>query len=64
MFLKSILEVKVKFRLSFLLSFFLSFYGFTALVGLGGFFSSLIYTQSVGLLGRVIRPSQGRYLHT
>jgi hypothetical protein len=33
-------------------------------VGLGRFFSSLIYTQSVGLLGRVISPSQGRYLHT
>jgi hypothetical protein len=33
-------------------------------VGLGRFFSSLIYTQSVGLLRRVISPSQGRYLHT
>jgi hypothetical protein len=33
-------------------------------VGLGRFFSSLIYTQSVGLLGRGITPSQGRYLHT
>jgi hypothetical protein len=30
------------------------FYGPTALVGLGRFFSSLIYTQSVGLVGRVI----------
>jgi hypothetical protein len=28
------------------------------------FFSFLIYTQSVGLLGRVISRSQGRYLHT
>jgi hypothetical protein len=26
-------------------------------------FSFLIYTQSVGLLGRGISPSQGRYLH-
>jgi hypothetical protein len=32
---------------------------------LGRFFSHLIfYIQSVGLLGRVISPSQGRYLHT
>jgi hypothetical protein len=29
------------------------------------FFSSVIFfTQTVGLLGRVISPSQGRYLHT
>jgi hypothetical protein len=28
------------------------------------FFSFLIYIQSVGLLGRGISPSQGRYLHT
>jgi hypothetical protein len=27
-------------------------------------FSFLIYTKSVGLLGREISPSQGRYLHT
>jgi hypothetical protein len=34
-------------------------------VGLGPFFfSSIIYTQSVELLGRVIPSSQGRYLHT
>jgi hypothetical protein len=33
-------------------------------VDLGCFFSFLIHTQSVGLLGRVISPSQGRYLHT
>jgi hypothetical protein len=38
------------------------FYGCTALVGLGRFSSSLIYTQSVGLLGRLISPSQGCYL--
>jgi hypothetical protein len=30
----------------------------------GRFFSILIYTQTVGLLGRGISPSQGRYLHT
>jgi hypothetical protein len=42
----------------------LSIYGSTALVDLGRFFSFLIHTQSVGLLGRGISPSQGRYLHT
>jgi hypothetical protein len=41
-----------------------SMYGSTALVDLGRFFSFLIYTQSVGLLGRGISQSQGRYLHT
>jgi hypothetical protein len=41
-----------------------SIYGSTALMGLGTFFSFLIYTQSVALLGRGISPSQGRYLHT
>jgi hypothetical protein len=45
------------------LSIYLSIYGSTALVDLGSFFSFLIYTQSVGLLGRGISPSQGRYLH-
>jgi hypothetical protein len=39
-------------------------YGSTALVDLGCFFSFLIYTQSVGLLGWGISPSQGLYLHT
>jgi hypothetical protein len=39
-------------------------FGFIALVDLGRFFSFLIYTQSIGLLGRGISPSQGRYLHT
>jgi hypothetical protein len=39
-------------------------YGYTALVDFGQFFSFLIYTQSAGLLGRGISPSQGRYLHT
>jgi hypothetical protein len=41
----------------------LSIYGFAALVGLGRFFSFLIHTQTAGLLGRGISPSQGRYLH-
>jgi hypothetical protein len=41
------------------------FYGSTILLlELGLCFSFLIYTQSVGLLGRGISPSQGRYLHT
>jgi hypothetical protein len=40
-------------------------YGSTVLLlDLGRFFSFLIHTQSVGLLGRGISPSQGRYLHT
>jgi hypothetical protein len=42
----------------------LSTYGSTALVNLGHFFSFLIYTHSVGLLGQGISPPQGRYLHT
>jgi hypothetical protein len=34
------------------------------LLGPGLFFSSIIiFTQTVGLLGRVMTPSQGRYLH-
>jgi hypothetical protein len=34
-------------------------------VGPGLFFNFLIFfTQTVGLLGRVVSPSQGRYLHT
>jgi hypothetical protein len=37
---------------------------YSPLLDLGRFFSFLIYTQSVGLLGRGINPSQGRYLHT
>jgi hypothetical protein len=36
-----------------------SFYGSTSLVGLGRFFSSVIYTQSVGVLGQGISPSRG-----
>jgi hypothetical protein len=42
----------------------LSLYGSTVLVDLGSFFSFLIYTQPVGLLGRWINQSQGCYLHT
>jgi hypothetical protein len=35
------------------------------LLGPGLLFSSvIIFTQMIGLLGRVIRPPQGRYLHT
>jgi hypothetical protein len=41
----------------------LSLYGCTALVDLACFFSFLIYSQSAGLLGRGMSPSQGRYLH-
>jgi hypothetical protein len=43
----------------------LSIYGCTALCWtLAAFSVSLSYTQSVGLLGRGISLSQGRYLHT
>jgi hypothetical protein len=34
------------------------------LLDIGRFFSFLIYTQLVGIFGRGISPSQGRYLHT
>jgi hypothetical protein len=37
---------------------------YSPLLDLGGFFSLLIYTQLVGLLGLGISPSKGRYLHT
>jgi hypothetical protein len=45
---------------------YLAIYGFTALVDLRPIFSVLIlvYTQSVGLLGQGISPSQGLYLQT
>jgi hypothetical protein len=42
----------------------LSIYRSTAPVDLGSVYSFLIHTESVGLLGRGISPSQGRYLHT
>jgi hypothetical protein len=37
---------------------------YSPLLGLGHFFGFLIYTQSVGLLGRWISSSQGFCLHT
>jgi hypothetical protein len=37
---------------------------YSPLLGIGHFFILLMYTQSVGLLGRRISPSQGRYQHT
>jgi hypothetical protein len=38
---------------------------YSPLLGPGLFFIFVIFfTQTVGLLGRVINPSQGRYLHT
>jgi hypothetical protein len=38
---------------------------YSPLLGSGLFFSPVIFfTQTVGLLGRAISPSQGRYLHT
>jgi hypothetical protein len=40
------------------------FNGSTALVGPGRYFGFLIYLRAVGLLGRVIRSSQGLYLNT
>jgi hypothetical protein len=50
--------------LSVCLSIYLSIYGSAVLLlDLGRFFSFLIYTQSVELLGRGISPSQGRHLH-
>jgi hypothetical protein len=39
-------------------------YGSTVLWTLAAFSVSLSYTQSVGILGRGISPSQGRYLQT
>jgi hypothetical protein len=62
--MKPVFLVALSIYLSIYLSMYLSLYGSTAIVEFGRFFSSLISTQSVGLLGRVISPSQGRYLHT
>jgi hypothetical protein len=42
----------------------ISIYCFRALADLGRFIIFLIYKQSVGLLGRGISRSQGRYLYT
>jgi hypothetical protein len=43
---------------------YLPIHGSTALVELGRLFSFLIYTQSVGLFGRGISQSEGRYPHS
>jgi hypothetical protein len=59
-----IINETIKTRMSSYNTMYLSIYGSTALVDLGRFFSFLIYTQSAGLLGRGISPSQGCYLHT
>jgi hypothetical protein len=59
---EEISESVLKKRFNYTNRFFLVSYGSTALVDLGRFFSSLTDTQSVGLLGRVISPSQGHYL--
>jgi hypothetical protein len=40
-----------------------SFIGYTALVGPGRFLTLLIFSLSVGLLGRVVSPSQDPYLN-
>jgi hypothetical protein len=46
-------------------SFFIHQWLYSPLLGPVLFFSSIIFfPQTVGLLGRVISPSQGRYLHT
>jgi hypothetical protein len=58
------LRIKKQLRMLKELPIYLSIYGSIALVGLGGFFSFLIYTQLVGPLGREISSSQGRCLHT
>jgi hypothetical protein len=43
----------------------IQFISYSPLLGPDLFFSSVIfYTEREGLLGRVISPSQGRYLHT
>jgi hypothetical protein len=63
--IKYLLEVQNKADLNDPLSLSLCLsplYSLTALVDLGRFCSFLIHTQWVGLLGRVISPSQGRYL--
>jgi hypothetical protein len=51
----------IAFSLSLSLSLSLGLY---SPLDIGGFFSLLIYPQSVGLLRQGISPSQGRYQHT
>jgi hypothetical protein len=64
--LRPIFEMKIsRIRVAKPVCSILSLYGSTALCGLWSLFQFLnLYTQSVGLLGRGISPSQGRYLHT
>jgi hypothetical protein len=63
-YLSIYLSICLSIYLSVYLSICLSIYGFTALVDFGRFFSFLLHTQSGGVLGRGISPSQGRLLHT
>jgi hypothetical protein len=49
---------------TFIHSFFIHQRLYSSLLGPGLFFSFVIYTQSVGLLERVISALKGRYLHT
>jgi hypothetical protein len=63
-YLSIYLYIYLSIYLSIYISIYLSIYDSTALVDLGRYFSFLIYTQSVELLGRGISPSQGRYLLT
>jgi hypothetical protein len=55
-------HISNEFVMNFLVN--LSIWLYSPLLGLGHFFSFLTYTQLVRLLGRVISPSQGHYLHT
>jgi hypothetical protein len=63
-----VLNIYLSIYLSTYLSIYLSIYLSMALqpvVGPWPLFQFLhLFTQSVGLLGREIRPLQGRYLHT
>jgi hypothetical protein len=45
-------------------SYFIHQWLYSPLLGPGLFSFVIFFTQTVGLLGRVISPSQGRYLHT
>jgi hypothetical protein len=66
---KTVVVIHIIYLQGFLDTLLLNYYFFISLwfyspLDLGRFLSFLIYTQSVGLLGRGISPSQGRYLHT
>jgi hypothetical protein len=55
-----VLKLNLEYRFSVIYQWF-----YSPLLGPGLFFSFVIFfTQSVGLLGRVFSPSQGRYLYT